>query len=419
MSEAEKIVQRARRYLEKMPAGISGANRHAATFLAADTLVNGFGLSTAEAWPLMLEYNQRCVPPNDLKKLEYRLNRALKMGNKKGRGFLLKPGTYIPSRDRRQLEQLAGAGDARAKKPEYDAPLLIKMAAACPEKIDLRWLGDRSSADPATVSRGGFLSALYAPGEKVKIFTKDKSQGQALWPCEEAKIPETGPLGVWFLAAPVDGLSHPNPRKPPTDKDPCPMSSRSEESVTSWRWMMIESDKAPAVEWLKVIVQMPLRIAALYTSGGRSVHALVRVDARTKGEWDERKRELAPWLVPLGADPGALSAVRLTRLPGCWREGKLVEETLPNGEKRDKYVLLKTAASPRGAFQKLLYLNPDAPMRPLLDLPRLRDVEAHWLSAADAGVADGDETGGAWLRAGLEYYAPCSRACREALAANF
>lgn len=89
----------------------------------------------------------------------------------------------------------------------------------------------------------------------------------------------------------------------------------------------MESDKADADDWLRCLVQMPLRIASICESGGRSIHALVRIDARSKLDWDSSVVAIKPILVTLGADAGALSAVRLSRLPQAMR-GKRVQRLL-------------------------------------------------------------------------------------------
>jgi hypothetical protein len=119
--------------------------------------------------------------------------------------------------------------------------------------------------------------------------------------------------------------------------------------------LVLESDTADAAQWLSALVQLPLPIVAIYTSGGKSIHALVRVDARSKSEWDALRNDLLPVLCPLGADPAAMTAVRLTRLPGMFRHGTRGK----NGE------LLRYS---RPRMQELLWLNPDAPARPILDL---------------------------------------------------
>lgn len=92
-------------------------------------------------------------------------------------------------------------------------------------------------------------------------------------------------------------------------------------------------------------MQLPLFISAIYESGKRSIHALVRIDAGSKVEWDQSVRgELLPILATLGADPGALTAVRLTRLPNCKR-----------GE--------------TGKLQRLLYLDSEPDGKPICRKP--------------------------------------------------
>jgi len=95
---------------------------------------------------------------------------------------------------------------------------------------------------------------------------------------------------------------------------------------------------------LATLAQMPLPIAAIYTSGGKSIHALVRIDAESKTHWDEIAGEMKATLVTLGADPKAISAVRLTRLPCCERLGK--------DDKAGNYIRF-----PDPRLQTLLYLN--------------------------------------------------------------
>jgi hypothetical protein len=387
---ALSLIERARAYVSKMPAAVSGQNGHGVTFHVACVLVQGFGLTPTQAMPLLEEYNERCEPPWSTKELEHKLDGADKAfaRQQNRRGYLANGMKFIPSAEYRQKH-----GIELPKKPEFVETALSRFAGEWAGKIDLLWLAARSSEDPCVVSRTRFLELLYRSRggelfsfsgdaqrqEKVLIFTDNKSQGEAVWP--DNPVPERGPHGVWFLAQPVSGKYHPNPRQGT-------MSRRSEEAVTSWRYFVIESDRAKTRQWLGAIVQFPLKIAAIYSSGGRSVHALVRIDAKTKGQWDAEREAMKPALVVLGADPGAMTAVRLTRLPGCWRGRNL---------------------------QKLLYINPDPPMRPICELAPRRDVLAPWLKWASAGIADSDETNGEALTRALHYYAPVSEDCRNAL----
>lgn len=204
-------------------------------------------------------------------------------------------------------------------------------------RVDAEWLRARSPIDPTKVSTEQFLEHLFLPEERVIIFTRFKSQGQFIhWvghgsfrladkpgvKAVASKLPTGSNEGVWYLCQPVTGQWRPNPRV--TDEHGRPrMSRRSEEVVTAWRYLVLESDNAPEDLWLNFLAQVPLPIAAIYTSGGKSIHALVKLDVGSKAEWDRIKRIVTPLFSKLGADPGALTAVRLTRLPGCLRGNRM------------------------------------------------------------------------------------------------
>jgi hypothetical protein len=70
---------RASAYIEKMPAAISGAGGHNATWAVARKLVADFGLDEPTALGLMLaEYNPRCQPPWTEKDLRHKVMQATK-----------------------------------------------------------------------------------------------------------------------------------------------------------------------------------------------------------------------------------------------------------------------------------------------------------------------------------------------------
>ena len=70
------ILERAGAYLAKMPAAASGQGQHSAIFEVAVALVKGFGLSPEEALPLLLQWNQHCVPPWSESELRHKLRSA-------------------------------------------------------------------------------------------------------------------------------------------------------------------------------------------------------------------------------------------------------------------------------------------------------------------------------------------------------
>jgi hypothetical protein len=241
---------------------------------------------------------------------------------------------------------------------QYDPDRLLRATAKIESRNWRWWLWERSTKRPEAMNAYSFLANLYLADERVLIF--DRMDSKSPLATAEIKQPMncTVPgtiraggrygLGVWFLSNPTDGEWH------PLDGDR--MSCRGESAITSFRYAVLESDAAPADRWLAFIAGLPVRVAAIYTSGSRSVHTLVRLDAASKAAWDDAIGPLKRPLKVLGADPACLSGVRLTRLPQCWRPEK-------NG------------------FQKLLYLHPDPPLCPLLDLPVLHSrtwTLAHW-----------------------------------------
>ena len=247
--------------------------------------------------------------------------------------------------------------------PRHRAPVPLKALEFNPDKLAAvaseiehplnwrHWLWARSLKRPESQNAYSFLAHLYRPGETVLAFDDMESKtavaSVAVAQPMDCRVPDSmraggeHGLGVWFLCNPVDGLWHPNPRN--ENKPSC----RSEESLTAFRYAVLESDQAPFDDWLAFVAQLPLRIAAIYTSGGRSIHALIRLDAANKAQFDATLEPLKRPLKVLGADIACLSGVRLTRLPGCWRPEK------------------------RG-FQRLLYLNPNPPDVRLADLPVIR-----------------------------------------------
>lgn len=240
-------------------------------------------------------------------------------------------------------------------KLEFQPDKLAAMAARLPG-IDEAYFAARSKKTVADRTPASFLHTLYNPGEKVIIFTNEKSQGDAVWTRQEGAFnanelhafTRNAKLGVWFLSAPVTGEFSDTGKVYPkghTRAGQKVVSRRWEGAVTAWRYLLLESDEADTGQWLSLLAQLPNRIAAIYTSGSRSIHSLIRLDAVSKEDWDERAELLKQCFVPWGGCRKAISAVRLTRLPGCERLGK-------NGDD-GQYIKFPTPQ-----MQRLLYLNP-------------------------------------------------------------
>ena len=85
----DSLPQRASRYVEALPSAISGSRGHDALFRVACALAQGFALQDAEAWPILLEYNARCLPPWSERELKHKLAEARKVQHHEPKGYLL------------------------------------------------------------------------------------------------------------------------------------------------------------------------------------------------------------------------------------------------------------------------------------------------------------------------------------------
>ena len=79
-SASADVISRAERYLKATPGAVSGQSGHGQTFLAAQHLVRGFGLSEDVALSLLLKWNQSCQPPWSEQELRHKLSEASTKG---------------------------------------------------------------------------------------------------------------------------------------------------------------------------------------------------------------------------------------------------------------------------------------------------------------------------------------------------
>jgi hypothetical protein len=311
-TEADAL-ERARRFLAKSEHAISGKGGDKLTFQVALALVRKFHLTEEDALPVFQEWNQRCVPPWT----EFELLHKLRSAASYSSGENSNP-SFVGAATRASDN---GIQQAKIRKPVFQPMVLKRVAANISSIHDIDTFLKKSSPEPVDEQDSANVLRLLYPngtGEKVLVFSNMQSQGQFVWVADDSELITASDLpsgsdGVWFLPQPVTGKYHPNPRMDGKS------SRRSEEAVTAWRYAVLESDKAEPEDWLRCLVQLPLRIACVCESGGRSIHALVRIDADSKRDWDTKIALVKPALVTLGADPGALTAMRLTRLPQSMR----------------------------------------------------------------------------------------------------
>ena len=145
--------------------------------------------------------------------------------------------------------------------------------------------------------------------------------------------PPGGSAGAWI---------RPNPVKPyGSGKD----GAITDIDVTSHRFCLLESDSLPLDLQLSLWARIPLPIAAIIESGGRSVHAWVAVNCANPEEYRTKVDRIYSLLARFGICSSNKNSSRLSRFPGAQREiGK-------HGD----------------GMQRLLYLNDEPSEAPIFE----------------------------------------------------
>ena len=78
------IIDRAKRYLTRVPVAVSGSNGSKVTFNAACVLVCGFNLTIDEAMSAIQDWNARCTPPWTERELLHKMKDAAKQPGERG-----------------------------------------------------------------------------------------------------------------------------------------------------------------------------------------------------------------------------------------------------------------------------------------------------------------------------------------------
>lgn len=121
-----------------------------------------------------------------------------------------------------------------------------------------------------------------------------------------AVIGDTNPeAGAWIRFNPLDG------------------KGVKDENVTEFRYALVESDKTEIAQQNAILLELELPIAALVFSGGKSVHAIVKIDAPDYEEYRKRVEYLYDVCRKNGLHPDkqTKNPSRLSRMPGVMRNG--------------------------------------------------------------------------------------------------
>lgn len=281
-------LERAALWLAKVPPAISGSGGHNQTYTAAVGLTHGFCLSDSDAIRLLSDWNRSCQPPWTYRELAHKVRQASEQPHDKPRGHLLNSSDHSPA-------EPLDITRVTFKKP---APL--------------------AKPDPAGSEFRRFIEACFAQGETICICDNvSEDDGRPLtsgsFITREEWLSRHDQPGAGILSPERNGVFvRINPIKPN-------LYSGSDNDVSAYRHVLVEMDERPKAEQEQALRDTGMPITALIDSGGKSIHAWVRVDAPDRKEWEAR-RDIIYAAIP-GIDPKNKNPARFSRLPGAFRAG--------------------------------------------------------------------------------------------------
>ena len=213
-----------------------------------------------------------------------------------------------------ELPAIDGHEPGPVVRPEYIVPAYIPEAGE-------DWNGCRDMLD--------YLVALFEDDEKVSVCTKTFKGQDGRWrPGNRGNV-----FDVKYL---TEGLR----KQLNGSRDVCNVigdydheggvfirvnpvmnGTGDDRSVTAWRHALVECDDRTPEEQLAIILKLELPCAAVIHSGGKSVHAIVKVDARNEDEYRKRVDYLFQTCKENGLplDRQNRNPSRYSRLPGVER----------------------------------------------------------------------------------------------------
>jgi RecA-family ATPase len=160
----------------------------------------------------------------------------------------------------------------------------------------------------------GYVTSVYEDSETGKLSPTrgnyDRTAGQIIDLLEKcggdigSVLGDADPrAGAWIRVNPLDG------------------KGIKDENVTSYRYVLIESDSLPIEQQNALMHDLELPIVTLTYTGGKSLHAIVKVDASSREEYRQRVAYLFDICEKNGLriDRSCKNPSRLTRLPGFRR----------------------------------------------------------------------------------------------------
>jgi hypothetical protein len=329
---------RARAYIAKIPGAVQGNGGDCQTLAVANVLIWDFDLSQSDALRILQEFNERCSPAWSETELIRKLQSAERQPHSKPRGSLLG--------ERSSLNRRRPTSRKPLNKPNIDPATAVEawLKGFRADEVDVWEASPVRPPDDWTKDALAVLENLYAPGEGINFVTACTVETQPdgtlkARPYGDGETVERSVLlnrwrtrgmpqsdaGGWLRMNPVSG-------------------GIRDSHVTAFRFALVECDHVPLDLQLSLLAKLPLPIAAILSSAGRSLHGWVKVDATGPEDYRETVARMLALLGRFGVDGKNSNPSRLSRLPG------VVRHIGAEGDGR----------------QRLIYLGSNPEQRPIL-----------------------------------------------------
>jgi hypothetical protein len=127
VSRQSDVLERARKYVGKIPPAIAGSGGDKTTFHVACVLVLGFDLSEHDAMSVLADFNQRCKPPWTDRDLQRKIASAMEQPGERG---------YLLSDTRHHDDRVTVGGTPERSRPEPAETMPVVVAPWQPFPVD-------------------------------------------------------------------------------------------------------------------------------------------------------------------------------------------------------------------------------------------------------------------------------------------
>jgi RecA-family ATPase len=211
---------------------------------------------------------------------------------------------------------LIGAGRRQFYSPNY---WQVQQPTVKPFKLQETTVTPELPKSVATIEE--FLLTAFNPDEIVSLTNEAGERNGRLGPVTNGSFYVVSDLialikkdGTEMLDSDAGCWIRVNPIKPGDE-------SGKDSSVADWRHVLVEFDNIPKAQQYQIFTQSGLPITALIDSGGKSIHAWVKVDASSAEEHEARAKIIYDYFAAYKPDPNNKNESRYSRLPGVKRAG--------------------------------------------------------------------------------------------------